>query len=740
MQKSMRHNKKLWLAVAALGLFACAEYHEPVQVNVPTPANQAQQEALSAYGPLKEYVNREANPDFKLGAGVTAAEFLNRGLEYSRAVSNFDEVVTGNAFKYGSVVGDDGIMNVSPITSFVDLAREAGIAVYGHTLVWHAQQKPKYLNNLIMYPRDPIYVPVVEIDFAYEDLTNFQHNDGAVVSYVDGPDGSRALKITNEDMKVDNWGCQAGIVYPAEAGEQYKLTMMIRADDACNVGSQYHGPAFSNYLTGGPGLSFTTQWTKYERVFTAGVTNGVTQTVITLEMGHTVTSYYFADVMIERYYPEGMGGGPAGDGGHAMKMVNDAEKTNPWDVQVAYDFAQTLTAGTKYTLTFAAKADKDISLPFVIQSASYGSQLNGSTNVGTSWKEHTISFTPNAGDDIQFRINMGKIVGTVLIDDISFTAEGSSENLLGGRDFENGLGGWFGWGASNPIPELSADGEGYVASTSAYRPMEERLEILTAELDRWIGGMMQATGADSETGATTYVKAWDLVNEPMDDGDPFALKTGDADGDGTPDNPDSTDFFWQDHMGMDYVRVAARLARQYGGNDLKLFANDYNLEAVYNNNDKARGLIDMVAYWESDGVTKIDGLGTQMHVSYNVDPARQQAQEAAIVTMFQLLAATGKLVKVTELDMGINDAEGNAIPVADVTNEQHEAMGQFYKFIVTKYFELVPAAQRYGITQWALNDNTTTGGWRANSPIGLWDGDNNRKPAYAGFADGLAGN
>ena len=55
------------------------------------------------------------------------------------------------------------------------------------------------------------------------------------------------------------------------------------------------------------------------------------------------------------------------------------------------------------------------------------------------------------------------------------------------------------------------------------------------------------------------------------------------------------------------------------------------------------------------------------------------------------------------------------------------------------YFELIPAAQRYGITQWAVTDSPTGSSWRAGEPIGLWGLDFKRKHAYAGFAKGLSG-
>ncbi len=70
---------------------------------------------------------------------------------------------------------------------------------------------------------------------------------------------------------------------------------------------------------------------------------------------------------------------------------------------------------------------------------------------------------------------------------------------------------------------------------------------------------------------------------------------------------------------------------------------------------------------------------------------------------------------------------------------QHLAMADFYQFIVSKYLEIIPVEQQYGITQWCSTDSPVESGWRANEPIGLWNLQYQRKPAYAGFANGLAG-
>jgi endo-1,4-beta-xylanase len=127
-------------------------------------------------------------------------------------------------------------------------------------------------------------------------------------------------------------------------------------------------------------------------------------------------------------------------------------------------------------------------------------------------------------------------------------------------------------------------------------------------------------------------------------------------------------------------------------------------------------------------------------------PSREQwwirimaSQETHIVDMFKLMAATGKLVRISELDMGIVDANGKTVLTADATDAQLKGQAAFYQFIVKAFFDNVPAAQRYGIAQWAQTDSPSTSSWRANQPIGLWNAGYSRKRAYAGFANGLAG-
>ena len=258
---------------------------------------------------------------------------------------------------------------------------------------------------------------------------------------------------------------------------------------------------------------------------------------------------------------------------------------------------------------------------------------------------------------------------------------------------------------------------------------EEKKDTLIWAMDRWISGMMEACDGK--------VKAWDVVNEALSESYPdsegvFALQHGSED--------NTTDFFWQDYLGdLDYVRTAVRLARQYGPDDVKLFVNDYNLEADWNQNGKLKSLIKWIERWEADGVTKIDGIGSQMHISCYANPQIQESKKAAIENMLKLMAQTGKLVRIRELDMGYVDADGNAVKTDNMTEQQHHQMAELYRFVVSKYLEIIPASQQWGICQWCATDAPANSGWRGGEPVGLWDLDYYRKHTYAGFADGLGG-
>lgn len=117
-------NKSLYISSLSMLLLmaACAD-EQIAEFKVEKPAIIEQYEYLNSYDVLKTYVNRAANPGFKLGIALSANDFTAGNQVHSLAVSNFDEMTAGNEMKYASCVADDGTMNFYNVTKFVNEAK-----------------------------------------------------------------------------------------------------------------------------------------------------------------------------------------------------------------------------------------------------------------------------------------------------------------------------------------------------------------------------------------------------------------------------------------------------------------------------------------------------------------------------------------------------------------------------------------------------------------------------------------
>lgn len=384
---------------------------------------------------------------------------------------------------------------------------------------------------------------------------------------------------------------------------------------------------------------------------------------------------------------------------NGVLKISNPSSVNNWEAQMAYDFSDAFVLGQKYTLSFKIKgsAAGHFDSGFQITDGYKSAGEFARVNFDTQWQTVNLECECTAEGGTRLIFSFGEFAGDIYIDDFVFTATG----------------------VNYAYEDLTA---------------EEKKQVLSDAMERWIKGVMEVTA--------TRVSAWDAVNESVSgrdtNGDGFYELESAAWG-------NSSNFYWQDYLGSeDYVRIVIANARkyyaEYGGTaPLKLFINDYNLESDWDDNKKVKSLIHWIGIWESDGVTKVDGIGTQMHVSYYENEATQKSKENHYVKMLQLMANTGKLVKISELDMGYVDKNGNTVGTANITDAQLRKMADYYDFIVAKYFEIVPPAQQYGITQWCLTDapGALGTGWRGGEPVGLFYENYKRKYAYAGFANGL---
>jgi endo-1,4-beta-xylanase len=222
------------------------------------------------------------------------------------------------------------------------------------------------------------------------------------------------------------------------------------------------------------------------------------------------------------------------------------------------------------------------------------------------------------------------------------------------------------------------------------------------------------------------IKGWDVINEPFAETGELRNNTN------TPTPSGRTDIFvWQNYLGKDYATKAFQYAKAVDPT-LDLYMNDFNLES---STAKLDAFVNMAKELKAAN-TGITGVGTQMHMLISTPYAN-------IINMMQKLASTGLKVKITEFDMRINP--GGANPQAGFKASAYDLRLQaaMYKFVVATYLKYVPEAQRGGITLWGVDD---TSSWLNSStnitenkldyPL-LFDKDFNKKPAYAGFKQGL---
>lgn len=735
-------NKQILVsALGAMLLASCADHFDQNFETV-RPGKEAQYGYLEQYDALKEYI--KDRPNFHLGIGTAVDEYNKQELVYALTNSNFNETVAGNAMKMSSCVADDGSMNFDKVSEYVKKATDAGLSVYGHTLAWHAQQPNKYLNGLIA-PKEIEVDPDAKVEKTdYEldcsTLSDYDwHEYPASVHTEFKKDG--AVVITNS-KPIDNWTLQYWLVngISLKAGTKYKITFLCKAEGESPANIHFKlgnwgGGAEENFTipVGGDykevpfevtptmdsnGLFFqhgqfvgkiywksvkiTHSEAPSKEIFTDCISNGEMKT------GGDMSNFVVREAGKGDVDGTPIAGGP--DGKNCVVVHANANASNEWDTQFfIYTPNKTWSAGDKYKITFYYKASEKIDADTQCHGEpgtyKHYACLSPNPSFTTQWQKYESNGTIPAEADgmkaIAFNLNKGK--------------------------------------KDHAIDYYFADIHWGTVEKGNKKPLtpDEKKEILTPVLQNWIYGMMEATEGK--------VKAWDVVNEAIsgkDTGEFYPLQSATR---GTVSADDAkNNFYWQDYLGdIDYVRTAVAAARKgfddAGGNpeELKLFINDYNLETAYDDNKKLKSLIHWIEEWEKDGVTKIDGIGSQMHVSCSMDPAEQKKREDAYVNMLNLMVASHKLVRISELDMGLEDKNGNQIKTTDMTEEQHEKMRAYYEFIVKKYLEIVPENQQWGICQWCVTDSPANSGWRAGLPVGLWDLDYYRKHTYGGFAAGL---
>ena len=339
-----------------------------------------------------------------------------------------------------------------------------------------------------------------------------------------------------------------------------------------------------------------------------------------------------------------------------------------------------------YTVTFYAQVEKD-------------------DNVIITFSDNKIK---EGANDKKFDIKAGKWQKVVVE---SKPAEGATEGYLMME------------GNKNSIVYIKS--VQVVHTPDNHRPQteQERSDTINYALNEWCEGLMDITKG--------RINAFDLIDEPLDtkaqlDNGMFDLKHS------------TENIFWQDILGSENYapkvsKVASAAYEKYGGDpaQLKFFISESGLD----DNKKLESLNYWIGIWTQKGA-KIDGINAKLNLYYSEDAATQAANKALLDNMLTNLAATGKLIRLSNFDIKYQDAEGAYVSANDIKEAQRQQLADYYGYVIKSYMTKIPHDKQAGLCKGNLVDTS--------DPVGLWSIDKDskdwvRNATYKAFCDALSG-
>ena len=256
----------------------------------------------------------------------------------------------------------------------------------------------------------------------------------------------------------------------------------------------------------------------------------------------------------------------------------------------------------------------------------------------------------------------------------------------------------------------------------------EKNDTIKYALNKWCNGLMEANAG--------RIKSFDLIDKPLDSKEEIE--------EGILDLKHSEDkIFWQDYLdeggksgselyGATVSKVARAAFEKHGGNPAEL--NLYVCETGLEDQKRFNSLNYWIGKWETKGA-KIDGINAELNISYSEDVTTQADTETKLNTLLENLIKTGRKIRLSNLDIKYEDAEGNPVTSNQITKEQRQKLADFNADVIKAYMK-IPADQKGGICKGNMADTTS------KDPVGLWIRETNswvRNATYEAFCKALGG-
>ena len=632
-----------------------------------------------------------AKAGLKLGVSFTYWEYRNNSAVRNILTRDFAAVTFGNEMKQDAILQRDGTYRFKSADEMVNWAKACGTELFGHTLGWHSQQQRDYLNNVVSGAARSNAASLLQNNWNFEKgtLEGYQASGfEAFTSLYDVFAGDWAAKAAANGASLE-------FDVPVEAEKSYVVSFWAKALSVSMVESLVN-------VVSGEGQEASTlvnsSWKKYSVTMDAGA-GGVLSFRLVASQGVVIDNIRV--IAADGSVPPG---GETGDGidfetlaaggsgqltgsglfvqvnGPDYVSVTDAEAhggnlslkmdnstgycKDSWDIQVVTKSFD-VTPGTTYRIEWYGKASKAADLQIDLRGDGYVVYLSSVygqfPKTGADWTHQWVDYTVKQGTGLSIAFYGGVEAAVYYLDDIRITPASSAgaPRRKAAPTIKP---------STSLVGELANDAIGFV-----YRD--------------WVYTMVSHFD----------VYGWDVVNETFADG-PVEFRTA--------GNTIGDVFVWGQYFKStkDWVDKAfayATDALQRNGKTAVLYLNDYNLET---SDAKRKAYCDYVK-----GNPQVTGVGTQMHLNMNTSDLKSK-----VVASLTDLVATGRMVRISELDISCTNLEAQA---------------DLYRFIVQKYLEIVPAAQRGGLTIWGINDKDSWLG-ENNAPLLYRGVDYARKPAY----------